>query len=132
MKDALQGLHEGSHSQNNRYKFEELCPYPFNREMLRVPFPPYFELPKFEKYKGKDDQRDHAKDFFMSYQEVAYSDNYLIRLFSQSLGGQALEWFLHLPKGSLTTFVNLSTRFIKHFSYNVEHKLTMMDLCNTK
>ena len=132
MKEALQGLQEANHKRDKQFKFEEMCPYPFDREMLRVPFPSNFEPPKFEKYKGKGDPRDHVKEFFISCQEVAYSDNYLIRLFPRSLGGQALEWFLNLPKGSLTTFADLSERFVKHFSYNVEHELTMMDLCNAK
>lgn len=68
----------------------------------------------------------------MSSQEFTYIDNYLIRLFPQRLGGQALEWFLNLPKGSITTFTDLFERFVKYFSYNVEHELTMMDLCNAK
>jgi len=68
----------------------------------------------------------------MTCQEVAYSDNYLMRLFPRSLGGQALEWFLHLSQGSLTTFADLSEKFVRNFSYNVEHELKMMDLCNTK
>lgn len=130
MKDSLLGLQTGTTTK--RFKFEEMCPYPFDTDMIKVPFPSKFEIPKYEKYKGKGDPRDHIKEFFMASQEVSYSDNYLLRLFPCSLGGQALEWFMHLPHGSIVTFADISEKFVRHFSYNVEHELTMLDLCNTK
>ncbi|KAH9291557.1 hypothetical protein KI387_043257, partial [Taxus chinensis] len=49
MKDTIQGLQK----QSKQFNFEELCPYPFDTEISRLPFPSSFEIPKFDKYKSK-------------------------------------------------------------------------------
>ena len=67
MKETLQGLQEGTYGQSRNYNFEELCLYPFDKETLGIPFPPYFDPPKFEKYKGKGDLRENVKYFFMNF-----------------------------------------------------------------
>lgn len=51
------------------------------------PFPPHFETPKFDKYRGKRDPRDHVKEFFTANIEVAHEETYLMHLFPKSLGG---------------------------------------------
>lgn len=100
--------------------------------MLQTPFPPSFECPEFNKYMGKGDPCDHFKDFFMACQEVTYNENYLICLFPQNLVGQSLEWFLHIPKGFIFTFVELAKNFVHQLSVNMESDITVLDLCNTK
>jgi len=95
------------------------------------PFPKHFETPKFDKYKGKGDPRDHLQEFYFACLEVAQEDTYLMRLFPKSLSGQAVEWFTHLPRG-IKSFDELADKFITHFSYNCEHEISMIDLCNTK
>jgi len=95
-------------------------------------FPPNFKIHKFDKYKGKGDPRDHIKEFFMACQEVSYNDVYLLKLFPQSLTGQALDWFTHLTPSTVNTFPDLAGKFVAHLSYNVKHDLTMLDLCNAK
>lgn len=61
-----------------------------------VPFLQHFEIPKLDKYKGQGEFHNHIKEFFMALQEVSYSDNYLLHLFSHSLGGQTQYWLIHL------------------------------------
>lgn len=61
-------------------------------------------MPKYENYKGRGDPREHIKESFMTSQELEHEDTYLICLFHHSLGGQEIEWLLHLPKGSITSF----------------------------
>ena len=112
--------------------FEEICPFPFNKSINMVPFPPSFDIPKFDKYTREICPITHLKEFSILCQEVAYSDDYLKRLFAKSLGGPALEWFMNLPKGSYNSFNDLTTKFIAQHSYNIEHHASLSDLYNTK
>ena len=75
-------------------------PFPFDKSINMVPFPPGFEIPKFEKYTGETCPVTHLKEFSILCQEVAYSDDYLKRLFARSLGGPTLEWLMNLSKDS--------------------------------
>lgn len=56
------------------YTLEDLRPYPYDRSLYIPPFPPHFETPKFDKYKGKGDPRDHIRELFTSCIEVAHED----------------------------------------------------------
>lgn len=66
MKATLASLHERNVGSIRKYQYEELCPYPFDKAMTLQPFPKKFDMPKFDKYKGKGDQRDHVKYFYMA------------------------------------------------------------------
>ena len=94
------------------FSFEDICPFPFNKSINMVPFRPGFEIPKFDKYSGETCPITHLKEFSILCQEVAYSDDYLKRLFAWSLGGPTLEWSMNLPKGSFTSFNDLKKKFI--------------------
>lgn len=67
------------------------------------PFPRNFEAPKFDKYKGKGDPRDHVQEFYMVFLEVSQDEINLMCLFLQSLGGSAMQWFSRLL-GGIKTF----------------------------
>ena len=97
-----------------------------------VPFPPGFEIPKFDKYTRETCPITHLKEFSILCHEVAYSDDYLKRLFAWSLGGPTLEWLMNLSKDSYTTFDDLIEKFVAQYSYNIEHHASLSDLCNTK
>ena len=101
------------------FSFEEICPFPFDKSINMVPFPPNFEISKFDKYTGETCLVTHLKEFSILYQEVAYSDDYLKRLFARSLRGPTLEWLMNLPKGSFTSFNDLTSKFIAQYSYNI-------------
>lgn len=114
------------------FKFDELCPYLFDKSITSMSFPKHFEMPKFTKYQGKGDPHHHIKEFYMACQEVAYYDNDLLQLFPKSLCGSSLECFSKLPFGVITTFANLLERFVAHYHYNVEKDISMLDLCQAK
>lgn len=102
-----------------------------DKSLYMPPFSPHFKMPKFDKYRGKGDSRDHIREFFMACIEVAHNDTYLMRLFSKSLGGTTLEWFSHLsPK--ITSWGELAELFISNFSFNIDNPITLMDLCEMK
>ena len=89
MKNALKTIKEVNDPKT--FKFESVCPYLFDRAITMVPFPKHFEIPKFDKFRGKGDLVTHMKEFYMHFQEVAYNDVFLMWLFPKSLAGLALE-----------------------------------------
>ena len=130
----IHNLQNQVHNMNNKgmqnLSFDKICP--FDKCVHVTPFPAGFEIPKFEKYTGEICPVTYLKEFFVLCQEVAYSDDYLKRLFPRSLGGPAFEWFMNLPKSSYTSFNDLTNKFIAQYSYNFEHQVSLSDLCNTK
>lgn len=42
-----------------RYSLQEICPYPFDKNLNMRPFPIGFETPRYEKYDGSTDPQDH-------------------------------------------------------------------------
>lgn len=61
-----------------------------------------------------------------------HNDNYLLRLFSQSLIGYALDWFMGLEWGSIKSFVDLSEKIVSYFSFNLEKNTDTLDLLKEK
>lgn len=80
---------------------------------------------------GKTDPHDHLREFCALSIEFMHNDTYLMRLFPRNLGGPAIEWFSKLRQG-IKTFEELASKFITHYSYNIEHEITMLKLCDTK
>ena len=89
MKTDLKAIQEGNDPKT--FKFETVCHYPFDRAITMTPFPKHFEVPKFDKFRGKGDPITHIKEFYMHCQEVAHSDVFILRLFPKSLAELALE-----------------------------------------
>ena len=121
MKNALKTIKEGNDPKI--FKFESVCPYPFDREITMVPFPKHFEIPKFDKFRGKGDFVNHIKEFYMQFQEVAYNDIFLMHLFSKSLVGPTVEWFYQIPYGTVSTFAQLLEVFVAQYAHLVETEL---------
>lgn len=67
----------------------------------------------------------------MRVEFVVHKDTYLMRLFPKSLSGKAMEWSSKLLS-SIKTFEELVSKFVSQYSYNIQHEITMLDLCNTK
>ena len=99
---------------------------------MMTPFPKHFEIPKFDKFRGKSDVVTHVKEFYMHCQGVAYNDVFLMRLFPKSLAGSTLEWFYRIPQGFIKFFVDLSEAFVAQYTHLVETELSIVDLVHTK
>ena len=130
MKNALRALKDGTNTKT--FKFENYCTYPFDKTITMTPFPKHFEIPKFDKFRGKSDPVTHFKEFYMHCQEVAYNDVFRMWIFSKILAGLALEWFFRIRQGSIKTFVDLSEAFVAQYTHLVETKLSVVDLVHTK
>lgn len=113
------------------FSIEALCPFPFDKSLVMVPFSINVVFPKYDKYEGTMDPQDHLQEFCALSLEFMHDTTYLMRLFPRSLGGMAMEWFSKLPS-RIKTFEELASKFMAHYSYNIKHDVTMIMLCNTK
>ncbi|GLJ23128.1 hypothetical protein SUGI_0436420 [Cryptomeria japonica] len=127
----LQKKMEDINTPKPTYTMRDICPYPFDKSIPMPPFPTHFVMPKFDKYRGKGDPKAHIRQFFTTCIEVAAEETYLMRLFPQSLGDQAMEWFSQLPP-DIKSWGDLAEAFIQHFSYNIETDISVTTFCNTK
>ena len=95
------------------------------------PFPKDIEVPKYDKYNGNGDPHDHVRHFYALNMDFMHEDTFLMRLFPRSLRGQAMEWFTKLSP-PIKTFDELTRHFIQQYSYNIQHPVTVLDLCQIK
>lgn len=103
---------------------QDLRAYPFDHNIAMVPFPPRFEIPRFDKYKGHGNPEERIREFYVACMEVAYKYSYSMCLFPRSLGGQAIEWFSPLPPG-INTFQEIIDQFVIHLSYNIDTNVSL-------
>jgi hypothetical protein len=114
-----------------KYALEDICPYPFNRQLTMIPFPKHYEIPKFDRYNRKTDPIDHVREFRNMILEFTHEDTYLMSWFPRSLGGQSMEWLSKITP-PINTFKELINKFISQYSYNIQHQIMMLDLCKAK
>lgn len=53
LQQQIQDMQNGTSSKN--YSLEDICPYPFDKNLNMEPFPQHCEIPKYDKYDGKFD-----------------------------------------------------------------------------
>ena len=94
------------------FSFEEIFPFPSEKSINMIPFMLNFEILKFDKYMGEPCPVLHLKEFSMLCPEVSYNEDYLKRIFIRSLEGPTLEWLMNLPRGSITSFNDLTGKFV--------------------
>lgn len=94
-----------------RYSLEDICPYPFDRRLNMIPFPPNSNIPKYDKFDGNSDPCDHVREFITMSLEFSYNDTYMMRLFLRSLRGKTMEWLSKITP-PIRLFDELVTKFI--------------------
>ena len=95
------------------------------------PFSKDIEVPKYDKYDGNGDPHNHVRHFYAISMDFMHEETFLMHLFPRSLRGQAMEWFTKLSP-PLKAFDKLAQCFTQKYSYNIQHPMTMLDLCNIK
>lgn len=93
------------------FLIEALCPFPFDKKMIMVPFPPNVIFPRYDKYMGKFDPQGHLREFCALSNKFVHDTTHLMRLFLRSLGGKDMEWFSKLSL-SIKTFEELASKFV--------------------
>lgn len=80
---------------NNQYKSKVLygfiCNEPIHPLVPINDFPYKFNIPKRDKFKGKEDPREHLRKFNYSYYIITNDDILILRNFPMILSGQDLD-----------------------------------------
>nr|XP_027090279.1 uncharacterized protein LOC113711315 [Coffea arabica] len=106
--------------------YDDLCLFP------NVQLPVGFKTPKFNKYDGTGNPKTHLRLFANKLGKPVDDENLPLRLFPESLEGDALDWYSNLKPEEVKTWLDLSNAFIRQYEYNCELALTRTTLEGTK
>ncbi|XP_015075572.1 uncharacterized protein LOC107019693 [Solanum pennellii] len=94
--------------------YAELCIHP------DLNLPEGFKIPKFDTFGGVGNPMAHLRAYYDQLVGVGKDEALLMRLFSRSLCGEALEWFTSHETRQWPNWSALAKDFIDRFAYNVE------------
>ena len=77
-----------------------------------VVIPPKFKVPNFEKYKGTTCPKRHLTMYCRKMAAHAHNEKVLIHCFQDSLGGVALNWYMHLEPTQISSWKDLVDAFL--------------------
>jgi len=83
---------------------------PFLQEIMDVTIPTTFVGPKVV-FTGSEDPEAHLTVFHTQMMLVGGTDVVRCKLFMSTLVGTAMEWFISLPDGHITSFAQLTKLF---------------------
>ncbi|XP_055802993.1 uncharacterized protein LOC129872127 [Solanum dulcamara] len=94
--------------------YEDLCIHP------DLDLPKGFKVSKFDTFGGTGNPLAHLRAYCDQLVGVGKNEALLMRLFSRSLRGEALEWFTSQEMKQWPNWNALAKDFIERFAYNVE------------
>nr|XP_027076582.1 uncharacterized protein LOC113700352 [Coffea arabica]XP_027089706.1 uncharacterized protein LOC113710853 [Coffea arabica] len=106
--------------------YNELCLFP------DMQLPMGFKTPKFSKYDGTGNPKTHLRMFANKLGKPIDDENLPVRLFPESLEGDALDWYSNLKPEDMRSWMDLSTAFMRQYEYNCELAPTRATLEGTK
>jgi len=118
-------LRHGLHNQlGSRETEEQECttppkefPTPFSQEIMDAAIPATFVGPKAT-FTGMEDLESHLTAFHTQMMLIGGSDDVRCKLFMNTLVGTAMDWFISLPDGHVTSFLQLSKLFREQYIAN--------------
>ncbi|XP_027101482.2 uncharacterized protein [Coffea arabica] len=113
-------------SKQRMLDYDDLCLFP------NVQLPVGFKTPKFNKYDGTCNPKTHLRLFANKLGRPVDDENLPLRLFPESLEGDALDWYSNLKPEEVKTWLDLSNAFIRQYEYNCEIAPTRTTLEGTK
>jgi len=90
---------------------------PFSQAILETAIPSTFTGPKVT-FTGVEDPEAHLTAFHTQMLLVGGSDAARCKLFMSTLTGMAMDWFISLPEGHITSFAQLSRLFREQYLAN--------------
>ncbi|XP_014489709.1 uncharacterized protein LOC106752523 [Vigna radiata var. radiata] len=106
-------------------------PLSFTEAVMQAPMPDR-PPPPIERFDGTSDPEHHLRNFIDSMAYYSKSDPVKCIAFSQSLKGEALEWYYSLPPNTIDSFGMVMTLFRKHYGTNRKDRVTAAELVNLK
>ncbi|KAK4708058.1 hypothetical protein R3W88_028983 [Solanum pinnatisectum] len=100
--------------EENGLNYEDLCIHP------NLDLPEGFKVPKFDTFRGTKNSLAHLRTYCDRLVGVGRNEAFLIRLFSRSLSGEALEWLTSHKIKQWSSWNALAKDFVERFAYNVE------------
>jgi len=104
---------------------------PFSQPILETVIPNTFVGPKVT-FTGMEDPEAHLTVFHMQMMLVGGSDAVRCKLFMSTLTGMAMDWFISLPNGHITSFAQLSQLFREQYLANRAPPSVLYDLFDVK
>ena len=111
--------HPRSHETEDRECFTppREFPMPFSQSIMEAVIPHTFVGPKVM-FTGMEDPEAHLTAFHTQMMLVGGSDALRCKLFMSTLTRMAMDWFISLPEGHITSFVQLSQLFREQYLAN--------------
>jgi hypothetical protein len=92
---------------------------PLASELYAFTYPPHSDLPSVGTFGTPQSKFTDLTTFVVNFRErlrlFGYPDAVLCRLFPTCLEGPAWDWYVSLPKGSISDFATLTQRFLARF-----------------
>jgi len=104
---------------------------PFSQAILESAIPNMFTGPKVT-FTGMEDLEAHLTAFHTQMMLVGGSDAVRCKLFMSTLTGMAMDWFISLPEGHITSFAQLSRLFREQYLANRAPTPVSYDLFDVK
>ncbi|XP_068473781.1 uncharacterized protein [Phaseolus vulgaris] len=104
---------------------------PFSQAILETAIPNTFTGPKAT-FTGVEDPEAHLKAFHTQMLLVGGLDVVRCKLFMSTLMGMAMDWFISLPEGHITSFAQLSQLFREQYLTNRTPAPVSYDLFDVK
>ncbi|KAF3558256.1 hypothetical protein F2Q69_00013885 [Brassica cretica] len=93
---------------------------PFMDEITLIEMPKKFSFPSIMAYDGTTDPNDHIAQYRQRMLAIALPketrEATMFKVFSSTLTGPALQWYINLPSRSIASFVILSDKFVEQFA----------------
>ncbi|XP_031111915.1 uncharacterized protein LOC116015888 [Ipomoea triloba] len=108
---------------------QEVLTSPFTDDVIAEPLPRDFRFPTIKAYTGSADPRAHLHRYRAAIMMAGASDAVMCRGFFATLDGQAQNWFTSLPEKSISTFADLSGKFLTYYASSIPKKKQFANMC---
>ncbi|RYR27224.1 hypothetical protein Ahy_B02g061571 isoform B [Arachis hypogaea] len=102
---------------------------PFTERILKEKLPKGFDKPMDMKYDGTKDPQEHLTAFEARMNLEGAANPVRCRAFPVTLAGPAIKWFNALPNGSITSFHDISRKFMAQYTTRItkaKHPISLL------
>ncbi|XP_075074513.1 uncharacterized protein LOC142162103 [Nicotiana tabacum] len=103
-------------------RYESLCIHP------NIELSPGFKIPKFNTFNGKGNPISHLKDYCSRLVRIGHNEIIRMKLFIQSLSGQALDWYTQQDFSKWYTWEDMDRGFVEQYKFNIGDSPTLCDM----